>query len=494
MASGAHEVYRKLPSVAEVLELDGIVRLSGMYSRQQVTEGVRAVLAGLRGRVRAGELDAAGLAECVAGVAGLIEQELAGRVRPRLRRVVNATGVILQTNLGRAPLSDVAIERITEVARGYCNLEFDLEAGGRSRRDVLVEGLILDVLGLGGHSGEPEGELGDHSPVVMNGVPGAAAGSGAAVVNNCAAATFLALNTLAEGGEVVVSRGELVEIGGGFRVPEIMAKSRAVLREVGTTNKTRVGDYAAAIGPMTRLILRVHRSNFEIRGFTEQPSLEELVELGRMSGVPVFEDQGTGCLVDLREVGLAGEASWVRSVRSGAALVACSGDKLLGGPQCGILVGSAEVISKIRANPLFRALRVDKLTYAALEATLLAYLAGREDTIPVIAMLRLTAEAVRARCERMAFALSTAGVQAEVVEVRSVVGGGTTPGASLASFALSLGVAGMSEGGLAARLRASEPAVIGRVSEGRVLLDLRTVAEAEDEELIEVLRGALALQ
>ena len=443
-------------------------------------------------------MDAAGLTDRLEHMAELVEAELAGQVRPRLRRVVNATGVILQTNLGRAPLSEAAIERIAEVARGYCNLEFCLDSGARSRRDVLVEQLLLDVLALqgdrahvacSGAAGDGR-ELPESLHAAGNGA-GAAKGYGAAVVNNCAAATLLALNTLAEGGEVLVSRGELVEIGGGFRVPEILAKSGAVLREVGTTNKTRVGDYAAAIGPGTRLILRVHRSNFDIRGFTEQPSLEALVELGREAGVPVFEDQGTGCLADLDDVGLPGESSWARSVRSGAALVACSGDKLLGGPQCGLLVGWAEVLGRIQANPLFRALRVDKLTYAALEATLLAYRAGQEASLPVIAMLRLPAEAIRVRCERWASALRSDRAEAEVVETRSVVGGGTTPGASLASFAVSLRLDGMSEGTLAARLRGLEPAVVGRVSEGRVSLDLRTVAEADDEELIAVLRAAL---
>jgi len=469
MASDVNAVYRRLPSVAEVLELDEVDGLRGLGSRELIAESARSVLALLRDRVRVGELDAEALDECLAGIAELVRQQLAERTRPQLRRVVNATGVILQTNLGRAPLSEAAIARIAEVARGYCNLEFDVEAGARSRRDVLVEDLILRVLGVTEEGGR----------------------YAAAVVNNCAAATFLALNTMAEGGEVIVSRGELVEIGGGFRIPEILSKSGAVLREVGTTNKTRVSDYAAAIGPATRLILRVHRSNFEIRGFTEQPSMEELISLGREAGVPVFDDQGTGCLVDLAEVGLPGEASWSRSVRSGAALVACSGDKLLGGPQCGILLGSAAAVQRTRANPLFRALRVDKLTYAALEATLQAYLVGREGDLPVVAMLRMPAEAVRVRCRRWVEALQSERLQAEVVETRSVVGGGTTPGASLPSFAVALRCAGLSDDALARRLRGSRPAVVGRASEGRVLLDLRTVAEADDEELIGVVRGAL---
>ena len=351
MGDAVNGVLRGLPGVGQVLERAEVARLVGEFSREAVTAAVRVVLAGVRGRVLAGgamELESLGAA---------VERELRGRGRPRLRRVVNATGVILQTNLGRAPLGEGALARVMEVGRGYSNLEFDLERGERGRRDGLVEALILGVLGVGGGGvcrGEerldPSAVGGDGRerprplPAAKNGAPGAVAGMsegtfGAAVVNNCAAATFLALNTLAAGGEVVVSRGELVEIGGGFRVPEILEKSGAVLREVGTTNKTRVADYAGVIGPATKLILRVHRSNFEIRGFTEQPSVEELVALGRQVGVPVFEDQGTGCLVGLGEVGLVGEGSLRRSVGSGVDLVAASGDKLLGGPQCGLLVG-----------------------------------------------------------------------------------------------------------------------------------------------------------
>ncbi len=468
MGEEVNALLRRLPNVGQVLERAEVARLIETYSRERVASAARFVVARMREQVLRGELDEAALTLCVGDVAQALARELGVRARPQLRRVVNATGVILQTNLGRAPLSEAAIARIVDVTRGYCNIEFDLEDGKRSRRDDLVEQSILTAA------------AGDANRA-----------QGAAVVNNCAAATFLALNTLAEGGEVIVSRGELVEIGGGFRVPEILAKSGAQLREVGTTNKTRVSDYAAAMGPATRLILRVHRSNFEIRGFTEQPSLDELIALGRDAGVPVFEDQGTGCVIDLAGVGLPGEASWVRSVRSGAALVAASGDKLLGGPQCGLLVGERDIVERIRANPLFRALRVDKLTYAALEATLQAYLLGREGELPVIAMLRLPANAVRVRCERWAEALCLPGVEIGVVATESVVGGGTTPGASLPSFAVSMLCAGMSEDALSAMLRGLEPAIVGRVRGGRVLLDLRTVSEHEDVEIVSVLQAAL---
>ncbi len=467
------ELYRLLPQVGELLESERFPELQARFGRELVAEGLRRELAGLRDGVRVGSLVESSLAEAVAGLGASVERRLDERLRPSLRPVINATGVILQTNLGRAPLSAAAIEAMVAVASGYCNVEMDLEAGERGRRDVHVEGLILDVLRGRGAFAETVGRA-------------------AAVVNNCAAATFLALNTLAEGGEVIVSRGELVEIGGGFRVPDILRKSGAVLREVGTTNRTRASDYAEAIGPATRLILRVHRANFRIEGFTEQPSLCELVELGERAGVPVFDDQGTGCAVDLAEYGIPGESTWVESVAGGAALVASSGDKLLGGPQCGLLVGSEDVVERVRRNPLFRALRVDKLTYAALEATLRAYLCGQEETLPAIAMLRLSAGSVRERCERLITELAGDDYVAEVVPVRSLVGGGTTPGASVGSFAVALEAGGMSDDALATRLRGWEPAVVTRTQGGRVSLDLRTVFPAQDAVLVEALRGVAA--
>lgn len=474
MAYANHLLYRKLPQTGDLLCSDRLAPLRELHSRERVTAAVRTVLAGLRQQIKEGEHTEATLATCLDEIVLTVEAELAPLLRPSLRRVINATGVLLQTNLGRAPLSEAAMRRMQEVAQGYCNLEFDLESGARSRRDVHAEQLILEVLAARG--GLPREDLQKQA---------------AAVVNNCAAATFLALNTLAEGGEVIVSRGELVEIGGGFRVPDILRKSGAVLREVGTTNRTRLADYAAAITPQTRLILRVHRSNFRIEGFTEQPSLRELVELGTRNVVPVFEDQGTGCVVDLNVHGLRGESSWLASIASGAALVACSGDKLLGGPQCGLLVGDAEIVERVRTNPLFRVLRVDKLTYAALQATLLAYLAGEDATIPLLAMLNLTANAIRQRCEVWAEALSSASLTAEVKPTESVIGGGTTPGACLPSYAVALEHTALSETALAKLLRNLDPPVVARIHEGRVLLDLRTVAAAEDATLIELLQSAM---
>jgi L-seryl-tRNA(Ser) seleniumtransferase len=387
--------------------------------------------------------------------------------RRALQPVINATGVILQTNLGRAPLAKSAIDALVTVACGYCNLEFDLEAGERGHRGAYAEELLLRIL-------ECDREY-----------------RAALIVNNCAAATFLALNSLAEGGEVIVSRGELVEIGGGFRVPDILRKSGVRLREVGTTNRTRIADYAAAITAETRLILRVHRSNFQIVGFTEQPKLEELIQLGAQTGAPVMEDQGTGCVFDLTAFGIPRQSSFAESARSGAALVCASGDKLLGGPQCGLIVGEPGLVARIRRNPLYRAMRVDKLTYAALQATVLAYLSGQADAIPTIAMLKYDVESIRRRCTEWAAVLAVEGARVEVVRTDSVLGGGTTPGTTLPSFAVSLEMDGTSADDLAARLRVGEPPIVARIRERRVLFDLRTVPQDGDAWIPEAVRAAM---
>ncbi len=302
----------------------------------------------------------------LSGIAGAIEDQLRRALGPSLRPVINATGVILHTNLGRAPIAEAALAHIRETAGQYSNLEFEVETGVRGKRDVHVDRLFRRLLG-------------DESIDVST-----------IVVNNNAAAVLLALNTLAEGGEVIVSRGELVEIGGSFRIPDVMAKSGAALREVGTTNRTRVGDYEKAMNERTRLLLRVHRSNFEITGFTEQASTSDLVALGRQRGIPLMEDLGSGALVDLQNFGISGEPSVLDSLRAGVDVVTYSGDKLLGGPQAGLISGRADLVARMRSNSLFRALRVDKLTYAALEATLLAYVKRDHDAIPTLKMMRLT--------------------------------------------------------------------------------------------------------
>ena len=474
MQTDPAHLYRKLPQVGELLQRSDFLRLEQTYSRELLAEALRSTLHDLRSEIKAGRHTEDSLGLELHGLSIKVARSLRHATRPSLRPVLNATGVILQTNLGRAPLSEATIQRMAEVARGYSNLEFDLETGERNCRDIHVERLILNVIAL--KSGQSPSDLAHKSAIV---------------VNNCAAANFLALNTLAEGGEVLVSRGELVEIGGGFRVPDILRKSGAILREVGTTNRTRLSDYAAAITPQTRLILRVHRSNFRMEGFTERPALEELLELGSRASLPVFEDQGTGCIVDLAEAGIHDESSWIQSASSGLSLVACSGDKLLGGPQCGILVGARPPLDRIRANPLLRALRVDKLTYAALEVTLLAYLTATEETLPAIAMLRMPADAIRTRCLAMAEGIHSTNAAAEVVETRSVVGGGTTPGASLASFALALRPSLVSETVFATNMRHLDPPVIVRIHEGRVLLDLRTIPPAEDALLAQLLKQAL---
>jgi L-seryl-tRNA(Ser) seleniumtransferase len=385
-----------------------------------------------------------------------------------LRPVINATGVILHTNLGRAPLAESAIKRISEVVGGYSNLEFDIAPGQRGKRDVHVERLFSRLLN--------QESVSDIRTVVAN---------------NCAAAVMLALNTLAEGGEVIVSRGELVEIGGSFRVPDVMAKSGAVLREIGTTNRTRLADYEQAINEKTRLLLRVHRSNFAIIGFTEQPSLEELSALGRKHNIAVMEDLGGGAMVPLRGFGV-NESGVMESLRAGVDLVTYSGDKMLGGPQAGLLSGREALINRVRSNPLFRALRVDKLTYAALEATLMEYIRQNHAAIPFLRMLRMPAEEIRARAEALQEQLKAAThLKTEIISGESLVGGGSAPNSTLPTFILAVTAGSLSADELAARLRGHNPPIVVRVEDGRVLLDLRTVlSPAEDAEIARALLQA----
>ncbi len=451
------DLYRRLPAVDELVRaVDSLVSSDGQAA---VTDAARAVLSRLRQEITAGRLDSAGVDLAFSGIADAIERQLRQSLQYSLRPVINATGVILHTNLGRAPLAVSAFDRIRETSSTYSNLEFDVAAGERGKRDVHVDRLFRKLLSES--PGQPS----------------------TIVVNNNAAAVLLALNTLAEGGEVVVSRGELVEIGGSFRIPDVMAKSNAVLREVGTTNRTRVSDYASAINEKTRLLLRVHRSNFEITGFTEQPDLDELVALAKERGVPLLEDLGSGALMDLSLVGIGGEPGVLDSLRAGVDVVTYSGDKLLGGPQAGMLSGRSDLIANMRANSLFRALRVDKLTYAALEATLLAYVKRDYDAIPALRMMRLTREDIGVRAETLAGRIGTMKVSAEVLDGESVIGGGAAPTASLPTRVIAVSCDSLSPDELAARLRASDPPVIARVEEGRVLLDMRTVFPEQDNVL-----------
>ncbi len=469
-------LFRKLPSTDEALRLPEIQALTEHEGHTAVAESVRAVLARLREEIARGHLDEKSLDLALSGLAGAIERQLRESLRYSLRKVINATGVILHTNLGRAPLSDTALEHIHETAPAYTNLEFDLATGERGRRDVHVDRLFQKLLN-------------EHVGTAGPGRPGTNA---TIVVNNNAAAVLLALNSLAEGGEVIVSRGELVEIGGSFRIPDVMSKSQATLREVGTTNRTRIADYERAINERTRLLLRVHRSNFEISGFTEQPSLDELVALAHRRGIPLVEDLGSGALFDLRSVGIQHEPGVIESLRAGVDVVTYSGDKLLGGPQAGLISGRADLVARMRSNSLFRALRVDKLTYAALETTLLAYIKRDHDSVPVLRMMRLSQDEIAARGKALianAAAAKPSRLKLEQVEGESVIGGGAAPSAVLPTILIALTHSEFSASELCQRLREADPPVVVRVEEGRVLLDLRTVFPEQDTQLAVVLRS-----
>jgi L-seryl-tRNA(Ser) seleniumtransferase len=491
------ELYRELRSVDELLHDPEITALVEEEGQTAVADACRAVLENLRREITAGHLDAAKLALALSEMLQAIRSELRRALRHSLRPVINATGVILHTNLGRAPLGRTAVEHIREVAGTYSNLEFDLVAGERGKRDVHVERLFQKLLAEGGveHlSTESFGSAQDKltgAPVPTRPVETNAASSiSTIVVNNNAAAVLLALNTLAEGGEVIVSRGELVEIGGSFRIPDVMSKSGAILREVGTTNRTRVADYERAINERTRLLLRVHRSNFEISGFTEQPAIGELVSLAKKHKLPLMEDLGSGALFDLRAVGINNEPGVLDSLQSGVHVVTYSGDKLLGGPQAGLISGREDLVKRMRSNSLFRALRVDKLTYAALEATLLAYVKHDYSAVPVLRMLELSREEIARRAEALKSKLGSSQLRAELIDGESLIGGGAAPSSTLPTTLLALTSYTLSADELAARLRRADTPVIARVEEGRVLLDFRTVFPEQDEALGQMLAEA----
>jgi L-seryl-tRNA(Ser) seleniumtransferase len=463
------QLFRDLPSIHELLLIPACRSLLDTHPRGAVLRVARAALVVMRSEISSGLHSESSLKDSIAQLPEEIANRLTVGARYSLRPVINATGVILHTNLGRAPLSGGALRHVVEVAQDYCNLEFDLENGQRRRRDSHVESLALRALGT---AIAPSADSHRH---------------GVIIVNNCAAATMLVLNSLAEKSEVIVSRGELVEIGGGFRIPEILEKSGAILKEVGTTNRTRLSDYESALSPSTGLLLRVHQSNFSIEGFTDRPSLQELVELSKRAGIPLFEDQGTGLVSSLERFGINGEPSLLQSFESGVDLIAASGDKLLGGPQCGILVGRIDLIDRIRKNPLLRALRVDKLTYAALEATLLEHLSVKTSSIPVERMLSVLPEDLMRRCREVTRQIVSSHLNLDVVPVASLVGGGTAPKATLQSCAISLRHTSLSAAKMLASLRKLEPPIIGRVSDDTVLLDLRTVPPEFDDELASLL-------
>jgi L-seryl-tRNA(Ser) seleniumtransferase len=454
---------RVIPSIEQLRQREAMRALETRYGHGALVDALRAETAALRQRLGSGSVAAVTVDEAVDAIERGAEARLRAAMRPSLNSVINATGVILHTNLGRAPLSEGSLKRIVEIAGGYTNLEYDVDKGARGRRDVHAERLLARLTGA----------------------------EAAVVVNNNAAATLLMLAALASGREVIISRGELVEIGGGFRVPDVMSQSGAALREVGTTNRTRAADYAAALGDRTALILRVHPSNFTIRGFTERPELSELVALGRRFNVPVAEDLGSGWLgwpdrdrlpEPLREEPIVSD-----SIQSGADVVCFSGDKLLGGPQAGIIAGRAEPLDRIRRHPLMRALRVDKLTYAALEATLEEHAIGHDDDVPVMRMLRLSAEDIDRRADALARALTASGWTATVIDGSSTVGGGSAPGSVLPTRLIRLEYANLSADEIEQRLRALTPAVIARIEDDRVVLDLRTVLPFQDDVLAQSL-------
>ncbi len=468
------DLYARLPSVDEVLHFPQLSETIRQEGKTVVTSAVRAVLERLRQEIAGGSLTEEGVELALSGLVDAVIRQIQLSLCYSLRSVINATGVILHTNLGRAPLAQNALDHMAEVAGEYSNLEYDLESGERGRRDVHVDRLFRKLLNEESPARSPKSPAKRTEPQ---------ADVSTIVVNNNAAAVLLALNTLAEGGEVIVSRGELVEIGGSFRIPDVMAKSKAVLREVGTTNRTRIADYASAIGPQTRLLLRVHRSNFRITGFTEQPSIRELACLGWSHNIPVMEDLGSGALVDLHAFGITGEPGVHDSLRAGVDVVTYSGDKLLGGPQAGLISGRRDLVARMRANSLFRALRVDKMTYAALEATLMAYVKNDHDAIPALRMMRLSKDEIGARAQALAEKLQSPRLEIELIDGESVVGGGAAPAATLPTCLLAVRCAGLTADQLAQALRKSDPPVVARVEENRLLLDLRSIFPQRDEAL-----------
>jgi L-seryl-tRNA(Ser) seleniumtransferase len=465
--------FRAIPSIEQLRQRPAVRTLEGRFGADATVDALRAAAAAVRRAIAADDPDQAASAagaDIVARIEAAAASRLADMFRPSLQPVINATGVIIHTNLGRAPLSPAAVARVADVASGYSSLEYDLERGVRGRRDVHAEALLCRLTGA----------------------------EAAVVVNNNAAATMIILSALAAGREVVVSRGELVEIGGGFRVPDVMAQSGAILREVGTTNKTRASDYAAAINENTALILRVHPSNFRIEGFTERPTVDDLVAVGRKCHIPVAEDLGSGHLSRKGSdpgsdpfAFICDEPAVEDSLAAGVDICCFSGDKLLGGPQAGLIVGRAALVDRVRRHPLMRALRVDKMTYAALEATLREYVAGRAaDTVPVQRMMRSTADEIRARAQALADQLNAVDEwRAELVAGSSAIGGGSAPGIELPTWLVAVEKAGLTADALDARLRRLSPPIVARIERDRLVLDLRTVAAADDRQVVALLRS-----
>jgi L-seryl-tRNA(Ser) seleniumtransferase len=458
---------RAIPSIERLLASPALAALLEREPRPLVVDALQRVQAEVRAAIGEADTPSPELAE-PAWYAARAETVLRRLRQPSLRPVINATGVVLHTNLGRAPLADSAVAAIAATARGYSNLEFDLARGSRGSRYSHCVDLLTRLTGA----------------------------DSALVVNNNAAALVLALNTLAREREAVISRGELVEIGGSFRIPEIMARSGARMVEVGATNRTRISDYQDAVGAQTGVILKVHRSNFRIEGFTEEATVAQLAALARPRGIPVVHDLGSGLLVEASSIGLPYEPTPADALREGADLVTLSGDKLLGGPQAGILLGRRDLVERIRRNPLCRAVRVGKLTLAALEATLAHYLdpARARTEIPVLRMLTATAAELAERAGRMAAILRDWGIDAGTSAGASVVGGGAFPGVELPTTLVTIAPAGCTLVELERRLREGAPSVVGRVQDERLLLDPRTVSPDEEAALAAAVRAAAATQ
>ena len=455
--------FRRLPSVAKVLDLPAVAAARTRHPHAAVADAVRVELDALRARLTAGESADADPDSLAARAVARLDLSLL----PQLRPVINATGIVLHTNLGRSPLHESAALAAYQAARGYTNLELSLTTGKRgSRQDPIRDGVKR--------------------------LTGAEA---ATAVNNCAAATVLVLRALAAGKEVVVSRGQLIEIGGGFRIPDIMCVSGATLKEVGTTNITRVADYESAIGPNTGLLMRVHTSNYRVRGFTKAVGLNELVALGKKHNIPVVDDAGSGAAVDLSPFGLPGEPVVGEGIAAGADVVLFSGDKLLGGPQAGIIAGRADLISKIERDPLVRAFRLDKMTLAALEATLLLYRdpAAAMREVPTLRMLATPLAELQERCRAFAARLrEVPGLTVGVADDVAYVGGGSLPDIAVPTCVVAVSSATVSEETFAERLRGGSPAVVGRVQGGRWVMDLRTVFAEQEGELLGAVQRAAA--
>ena len=453
------KLLRQIPKVDELMKQPQLQQLAGTVPAQKVTEAVRQILEDLRAGILSGSIEELPAAETLCERVVAVANK---KAEYSLRKVINATGIILHTNLGRACISDRAAAAACEVAKSYSTLEYNLEAGRRGTRYSHVEELLCKLTGA----------------------------ESALVVNNNAAAVLLILSDMAQGGQVITSRGELVEIGGSFRVPDIMEACGAELKEVGTTNKTHLRDYDNAITEKTRALMKVHTSNYRIVGFSETPSLPELVRLGHERGLPVIEDLGSGCLVDLQQYGIYDEPSVQDSVRAGVDVVSFSGDKLLGGPQAGIIVGKKVIVDSLKKHPLTRAMRVDKMTLAALEATLRSYDAGLIDEIPTLAMLSATPGQLKGKAEFLCGMMKNAGIVAEVVPTEGQVGGGSVPTQMLKSFAVAVQPAGVNLDQLETNLRLGSPAIVGRINHDRFLLDVRTLREDDFADIVKAVAEA----